>query len=466
MGQDVAMRIVFATAELAPLVRVGGLASASAGLIAELRRSGVEVDVLLPDYGGIELVDEQGWHVEVPGWVGEAWIRCGVHPECGRLHLVSIPGLARQHPYLRPNGEGWPDNDRRFFGFAQAVAAHARATQPDVLHLNDWHTATALATLEDPPPSVLSIHNLAYQGHASADWLGRLGPRAHHYEWYGGVNALSGAIALADAIVAVSPNYASEILSPEGGFGLHEQLAARGPALQGILNGIDTDEWDPATDPHLPTPFDADDLEGKEAARSALLARIGFADDSDLLATVVTRLTAQKGIDLLEPLIPVLDQVPMRLAILGSGEQDLVDRLHIAALDHPERFAFIEGYDESLSHLMFAGADVTLIPSRFEPCGLTQMQAMRYGAVPIVTAVGGLVDTVTDLDDDPRGGLGIVVPRADPIDLTAGLFRAARRLGDQRRAQKIRRRGMRRDWSWRAPVAEYLALYRRVSSHD
>jgi starch synthase len=300
------MRIVFATAELSPIATVGGLAAAAAGLTLELRRRGVEVDILMPDYGGVELADESTTHLDVPSWVGGATVRTGDHPVCGRLHLVSVPGSARPHPYLQPNGEGWPDNAARFFAFSSAVASYAHATRPDLVHLNDWHTGAALASLDGSIPSVLSIHNLAYQGHAAGEWLGLLGPRASHFEWWGGVNALTGAIALADAIVAVSPHYVGEILTPTGGFGLHEQLAHRRDALTGILNGIDTDVWDPSADSHLASTFDGDDLDAKSPNRVALLERFGFADDTVPLASVVTRLTHQKGIDLLEPIVPLL----------------------------------------------------------------------------------------------------------------------------------------------------------------
>jgi len=455
------MRVVFATAELSPVATVGGLAAAAAGLGAELRRLGVDVDLVMPDYGDVALVDETTMRLDVPDWVGTATVRAGHHPVAGRLHLVSVPGMARPHPYLQATGEGWPDNAGRFFRFARAVASFVEHDPPDVLHLNDWHTAAALAALEDPPPTVLSIHNLAYQGTADASWLDLIGPRASHYEWWGGTNPLSGAVALADRIVAVSPHYATEIVTPEGGFGLDEPLRHRADDLIGILNGIDTDVWDPAADPLIATPFTASSLQARSTNRAALHERIGFPDDGIVLATVVTRLTHQKGIDLLTPLVPLLAQIPMRLAILGSGDAGLAAHLHALVEAHPDSLAFVEGYDETLSHLMFAGGDVYVMPSRFEPCGLTQMQAMRYGAVPVVTAVGGLVDTVTDADLH-RKGTGFVAGRTSSEDVLAALFRAERRVSDRRRRAAIQKRIMAIDWSWREPARQYVTLYRTL----
>ncbi len=455
------MRVVFATAELSGVASVGGLAAAAAGLGSELRRQGVDVELVMPDYGDVILHGEERIELAVPEWVGAATVRVGTHPAVGRLHLVDVPGMARPHPYLQPSGEGWPDNAERFFRFARAVAAYVEIAPPDVLHLNDWHTAAVLAALDDPPPTVLSIHNLAYQGHADARWLAMLGPRARHFEWWGAVNPLSGAIALADRIVAVSPNYTTEILTPEGGCGLDGPLRNRQADLVGILNGIDTAVWDPRVDPHLAATYDRTDLAARRPNRAALLARFGFPDDDVPLATVVTRLTEQKGIDLLVPLVPLLADVPMRLAILGSGDESLSDRLAALAVDHPDRFAFVDGYDEALSHLMFAGADIYLMPSRFEPCGLTQMQAMRYGAIPIVTAVGGLVDTVLDADRS-RDGTGFVARRASSEDVLASMFRGARRLRDRRRREAMQRRGMSIDWSWHGPAEAHVALYRSM----
>jgi starch synthase len=452
------MRVVFATAELSPVATVGGLAAAAAGLGAELRRLGVDVDLVMPDYGDVALVDEVTVSLDVPDWVGGATVRAGHHPAVGRLHLVSVPGMARPHPYLQASGEGWPDNSERFFRFARAVAAFVERDPPDVLHLNDWHTGATLAALADPPPTVVSIHNLAYQGVTGASWLELIGPRAAHYEWWGGVNPLSGALALADRIVAVSPNYATEIVTPEGGFGLDEPLRNRGGDLIGIINGIDTDIWDPAHDALIASPFTPTSIDDRGANRAALHQRVGLDDDGVVLATVVTRLTHQKGIDLLTPLVPLLAQIPLRVAILGSGDAGLAAHLHELAAAHPDSFAFVEGYDEALSHLMFAGADLYLMPSRFEPCGLTQMQAMRYGAVPVVTAVGGLVDTVTDADLH-RNGTGFVAGRAASEDLLAALFRAERRVHDRRRRTAIQKRIMGIDWSWRGPALQYVALY-------
>ncbi|HYN33881.1 MAG TPA: glycogen/starch synthase [Ilumatobacteraceae bacterium] len=456
------MRVVFATAELAPVATVGGLASAAAGLGAELRRQGVDVELVMPDYGGVELVDEEVINLDVPEWVGPASVRIGLHPVVGRLHLVSVPGMARSHPYLTDSGEGWFDNSERFFRFSRAVAAYVELERPDVLHLNDWHTGPVLAALDDPPPTVLSLHNLAYQGVTDGSWLPLIGPRSAHYEWWGDTNPLSGALALADRIVAVSPHYATEIVTREGGFGLDEQLRMRGGDVVGILNGIDTDVWNPATDTLIDAVFDQATLTTRDANRRALHVRLGFAVDGVPLTTVVTRLTHQKGIDLLVPLVALLEQIPMRLAILGSGDAGLAAHLRHLAGEHPESFAFVEGYDESLSHLMFAGADAYLMPSRFEPCGLTQMQAMRYGAIPIVTAVGGLVDTVLDADLD-RQGTGFVAGRVASEDLLAAMFRAARRIRDGRRHHALQRRIMSIDWSWRLPADEYSALYAELS---
>ncbi len=457
------MRVVFATAELSPVATVGGLAAAAAGLGAELRRLGVDLELVMPDYGDIDLVDETTRVLAVPGWVEAATIRSGRHPLVGALQLVSVPGMARPHPYLTPSGEGWHDNAQRFFRFARAVAALVEHDPPDVLHLNDWHTGPVLAALDSPPPTVMSIHNLAYQGVAGGEWLDVIGPHAEHYEWWGGTNPLSGALALADRIVAVSPNYATEIRTPEGGFGLDEPLRQRGDALVGILNGIDTDVWDPSSDEHLAAPYDAATLDARPANRSALLARVGLPDDDVPLATIVTRLTHQKGVDLVTPLVPLLDQIPLRLAVLGSGDAVVAGELHRLADAHPDTLAFVEGYDEELSHLMFGGGDLFLMPSRFEPCGLTQMQAMRYGAIPVVTAVGGLVDTVPDADADAKG-LGFVAARAEPTDLLAALFRAARRVRDRRRRVALQKRGMAIDWSWRTPAEEYRRLYVELST--
>ncbi len=422
------------------------------------RESGVEVDLVMPDYGGIDLVDETTTELDVPTWVGAAVVRHGRHPDVGELTLLGVPGMARSHPYLQPDGVGWPDNDERFFKFSRALAAYCERTEPDVLHLNDWHTGAALAALDDPPPTVVSIHNLAYQGITNGSWLGVIGPKAAHYEWWGDTNPLTGALALADRIVAVSPNYAAEIRTPMGGFGVDGPLSQRGEALIGILNGIDTDLWDPAHDPHLVEPFTHKQLDGKAANRTALCDRLGFPDDDVPLAVIVTRLTEQKGVDLITPIVPLLADIPIRLGVLGSGDAVQAADLVRAVDEHTETLSFIEGYDEQLSHLMFAGADLFLMPSRFEPCGLTQMQAMRYGTIPVVTAVGGLVDTVPDADHEPKG-VGFVAAEVAPTHLLGALYRAARAVTSKRRRTQLQKRMMKIDWSWRGPATRYAELY-------
>ena len=465
------MHVLFATAEVAPLVTVGGLAQASAGLVAELRRQGVDVTLVLPDYGAVTLTGESVRPLTVPDWVGPASVRSGVHPDVGAISLVRAPGLERSHPYLQPSGEGWPDNDRRFLAFSQCVSALAVEDGPDVLHLNDWHTGSALAALDGSIPSVLSLHNLAYQGQTDGSWLKQIGPRASHFEWFGGTNPLSGAIALADAIVAVSPHYATEILTPEGGFGLDGALRNRWDAVCGILNGIDPTVWDPAADPALVGTYAATTKPGERDSarrrnRAAVFERAGFdpvlLDDGVPLAVMVTRLTGQKGADLLLPVVPILKSIPLRVVVLGAGEASIAAGLRAAAEEHPTWFAFVQGYDDAFGHRLFGAGDLYLMPSRFEPCGLAQMQAMRYGAVPVVTDVGGLHDTVVDADER-RDGSGFVAHEASSVSVISALFRAVRRMSNARQRHALINRIMKLDWSWHSPARQYIELYDRLA---
>ncbi|MEC9224646.1 MAG: glycogen/starch synthase [Actinomycetota bacterium] len=455
------MRVTFATAEYSPIATVGGLAAASAGLVDALRRAGIDVDVVLPDYtsedkGIIETIE-----LHVPLWAGPATAKKIKHRQAGEITLIDAPGLAKSHPYLQPDGNGWLDNTDRFMRFSAAVAAFVRHTSPDVVHLNDWHTATALADLDPTPPSVLSLHNLAHQGAAGREWLDLIGPKSDHYEWWDEINPLAGAIALADHVVAVSPHHATEIVEDGNGFGLDVALQAKGSALTGILNGIDTTVWNPEHDRCLPAAFSAADHNGKILNREHLVNELGLTDDDSLLAVAVTRLTDQKGIDLLLPLINLLDEIPLRLAVLGSGDRILSEQL-AAAANNADRFTFVDGYDEGLSHRLIAAGDLFLMPSRFEPCGLTQMQAMRYGTIPIVTPVGGLVDTVVDLDTQPREGRGFVMDDVSSTALISAVHRAVRKCRGKQ-LENIRTRIMSVDWSWDAPAKEFIKIYQQIS---
>lgn len=456
------MRVTFATAEFAPLARVGGLAAASAGFVGELRRQGADVQVVLPDYGGTELRDESTLTLPVPAWAGPATARSGHLAGVGEITLVDAPGIRRSHPYLQPDGSGWLDNDRRFLAFSAATASLVEATAPDILHLNDWHTATTLAHLASPPPTVLTIHTLGYQGQTDIGWLQVLTHRGEKFEFDSACNPLVGGIRCADLVIAVSPNYAAEITTDETGFGVAAILRERGNRLVGILNGIDTQEWDPSNDLHLGASYSADDLSRKPALRDDLLDEFGLHHGSGLVMVMVTRLARQKGVDLVLPLLAQLRDFDARLLILGSGERDLVSALEDAQALHPREVAFREGYDEALAHRMFAGADVFVMPSRFEPCGLAQMQAMRYGALPLVTDVGGLHDTVVDVDASPLLGTGIVVRSPTSADLLDGIHRMARVFAQPGQRLAMQRRGMAVDWSWRQPVLTHLEWYRRL----
>ncbi|MGB7860594.1 MAG: glycogen/starch synthase [Acidimicrobiia bacterium] len=457
------MRVLFATAELAPLVKVGGLADFSAGLTRTLRSRGLEVDIVLPDYGFAPFQLEDETALDVSEWATPAVLRRGLLWGVP-VSLVSVPGMARPNPYLDADGVAWEDNDQRFFGFSIAVAAWTAASDPDVLHLNDWHTAAVLGFMSEPPPSLLAIHNLAYQGNSAISWLDRFHRQAEVFGVRGETNPLAGGIALADQVVTVSPTFATESLPPNEGFGLARHLEAKGAAFSGILNGIDTEVWDPAVDPHLPHHYEVGSIEGKVQVRDRLIEEMGWDEMRGPVIGMVTRLTDQKGVDLALGVVPDLAQLGARMMMLGSGDRKLADDAKAAETRFPGVFKFVEGYDDRLAHRIFGGADLYLMPSRFEPAGLTQMQAMRYGTIPVVSDVGGLHDSVVDADIDPVRGTGFVAARIDVDNLRETLFRAVRAWNQPARRVAIMERGMSIDWSWDAPASEYVALYERLMS--
>lgn len=456
------MHVLFATAELRPLVSAGGLGEAASGLVAALRAAGVDVTVALPDYAGAPLDDSTTVPLEVPDWASPATARIGQHADAGRLALIDVPGIARPDPYVDENGEGWRDNTDRFAAFSAAVAALAVAIGPDVVHLNDWHTAMAPAFLPEAVPTMLTIHNLGHQGYADELWLKRLPMHRQDYAWGDGMNSLAGAIRCADSVSTVSPNYAREILTDSQGMGLQLRLGERADSLVGIRNGIDARAWDPAVDAHAAN-YSFEDLEGKQQARHELLERVGWQDTSEPLIVLVTRLVEQKGVDLAFEAARFLEGMRARMIVLGSGERRLADWARWLAEHHPERFWFLDGYDVPLSHQLFAGGDLLLMPSRFEPCGLAQMQAMAYGTIPIVSPVGGLVDTVIDADASALGN-GFVAAANDESGVVDALHRGLRAMRHAGRKRALQRRGMSVDWSWSVPAQQYIAVYRGITA--
>ena len=451
------------------MVRVGGLAEAASGLVKALRADGVEVVVAVPDYFGTPLRDTQIIALTVPDWLGPATARLGDLDGFGPVALIDGPGIARPHPYMRPDGQlGWDDNDKRFIGFSAACAALAVAFDVELVHANDWHTAATFAFLAPSISTVFGLHNLAYQGECDIGWTRGFPRHGAAYEHRGACNPLAGALRVADRVVAVSPTYAKEITTQEHGAGLDDTLRERGRALLGIRNGIDVSEWNPATDRHLPRPYGANavssDASAKHLLRRQLRDRFGLIETEGPLIGMITRLVHQKGLDLVIGLGPFLTSVDAQLLVLGSGDPAIADQLTRLARDHPDRVAFFEGYDVALSHQVCAGADLYLMPSRFEPCGLGQMQAMEYGTIPIVTDVGGLHDTVIDADVDPVRGTGFVAKTLDLAGVVDALHRSVRAWNNIPRRVDIIGRGMRTDWSWSQPARWYRELYEALTA--
>jgi phosphoglucomutase len=480
------MNVLFVSPEVYPLVKTGGLADVTGALPLALGQLGADVRVLLPAYRGLldhaALTSGRELLADIPDLFGgpaevwEAICKTGL-----RVLLLHAPHLFDRDggPYLDTFGRDWPDNDVRFAALSLVGARIANGLltewRPSIVHVHDWQAAPTLAYLTAKPApvkTVLTIHNLAFQGVFPAARLSVLGiPERLNsldgMEYYGHVSFLKAGIQFADAITTVSPTYAQEILSPAEGMGMQGVLQERQAAMSGIVNGVDVHVWDPATDPLLPHHYGASDLAGKALNKSALQREIGLDERSDLpLFAVVSRLSEQKGLDL------VLDCLPQilasgQLAVLGSGDPMLEAAYTAAAAAHPGRLAIITGFNEGLAHRMQAGADVVMVPSRFEPCGLTQLCGLRYGTLPFVSRVGGLADTVIDaneaaLNDGVATGFVFAPVTAEAME--RALHRVLLLWNDPIGWARTRERAMGRDVSWDLPAHRYLALYESLVS--
>lgn len=474
------MELLFLASEVAPLSKTGGLGDVLGALPAALAAAGDAVAVVSPRYGFIDAA-RHGFTpreraVRVRGEATTVWSRTE-----GRLtsYLVeherffgSRRGLYTEH------GHEYGDNAERFAYLCRAglEVPGAFGHRPAVLHLNDWQTALAAWLLRHEhrsdlalarTRSVFTIHNLAYQGSFSKELLPALGLpwelfRPDGVEFHDRLNLMKAGLIFADAVTTVSPTYAREITTPEGGEGLDGLLRARAGKLSGILNGIDTVEWDPARDRYLPSPFDAQKLGGKGACKRALQEEMGLPVRPDLpLLAVVSRLADQKGIDLLLAALPELLRRDLQLAVLGSGRRDWEETLQHTAHHHAERLAVRLGFDEGLAHRIEAGADIFLMPSRFEPCGLNQLYSLRYGTVPVARRVGGLADTIEDFDGWRRG-TGFLFGDYHHRAMLTALRRALELFRDKRAWHAMMRRGMALDHSWARSAERYRALYRAL----
>jgi len=435
------MRVLHVAPEAYPLVKVGGLADVVGALPKALRPLGVEAEVLLPWHGGLEA--KRVGEVRFAFAGREEVAPLGERVEGGvRFLLLGVEGFGRERVY------GYPDDPERYLRFA--LAAGRLAQGYDLVHTHDWATAL-LALLA---PTVYTIHNLAHQGLLDPGpfffWTGLPWNLFHMeaLEYHGRVNLMKAGIVFARRVTTVSPSYAEEIKTPEFGMGLDGVLRRHAGKLRGILNGLDTEVYDPSKDPHLPAPYTREDPSGKALAKAAFRERTGL--KSPILA-YVGRLDFQKGLDLLLAALPRLLELGFSLYVQGVGEEGLARAFREKAAAHPGRVAFLEAYHEPMARLAYAGAEALLVPSRFEPCGLVQMIAQRYGTPPVARAVGGLKDTIED------GRTGVLFQSYHPEGLLYGVLRLFH-LG----AEAMGLRGMEKDFSWRGPALAYLEVYREA----
>jgi starch synthase len=480
------MRVLYVTAELYPWVRSGGLGDVAAALPPALAAQGVDIRLLLPGYPGFldafsGIADAVRLHT--PFAAERIRVAIAKLPGSGGFaYLVDQPALYDRPggAYADPTGRDWPDNLRRFALFGWVAAALARGAdrywRPDIVHGHDWHAGLAPAYLAAEPPvegavhTVFTIHNLAYRGLFPAVLFPDLGLPPGFFsingvEFYGDLSFLKAGLFYSDRLTTVSPSYANEVQTPAFGWGLDGLLRSRSNALVGILHGVDPQIWNPERDAALPRAYGvADAADGKAAAKAALEARLGLAagDDAPLFG-VVSRLTTQKGLDLLLAALPGLVEAGAALTLLGAGDADLEAGFAAAAASFPGRVAARIGYDDELAHLIVGAADVVLVPSRYEPCGLTQLYALRYGALPLVRRTGGLADTVVDataVSLADGSATGFAFDAASPEALAAAITRSRNLFAERAVWRRMVRQAMTRDFSWAAAARHYLALYR------
>lgn len=479
------MKVLQVAAEVYPLVKTGGLADVVGALPQALQAQGCEVRLLLPGLPAI--MDGVRGLTEVcalgPAFgAGRVRLLRGQLDGVQAVYVVEAPFLYERpgNPYLAPDGREWSDNLQRFalLGWAAAQLAGGGLDpqcKPQLLHAHDWHAALACAYLAQRPvrdvASVFTVHNLAFHGLFAPEDFFLLGLPARFMapsalEFHGQFSFIKGGLKFATRVTTVSPTYAREIRTQEFGHGLDGVVRARGSDVSGILNGVDHRVWDPAGDAQLAEPYSAGDLAGKARCKADLQHALGLAVQADApLFGLVSRLTAQKGVDLVLQSLPQLLAEGGQLAVLGSGEPALEQALRQAMASHPGRVAVRLGYDEAFAHRLVAGADAILVPSRFEPCGLTQMYGLRYGTVPVVRRVGGLADTVVDsteetLRQDRATGFKFGPASAEALGRT--LQRAVRAYRQPALWQQLVRRGMAQDFSWGPVARQYLALYREA----
>ncbi len=476
------IKVLAVASEMFPFVKTGGLADVVGALPQALVNEGVETATLIPGYPSVLRAQQVAAPVHTFDdlFGGPARLLSARDVPTPVLvldapHLYDRPGS----PYLGPDGKDWPDNAQRFAALAWVAAQIADGAvsghEPDLLHAHDWQAGLAPAFVRYGGSrqigTIITVHNLAFQGVFSRALLQPLGlpPAAFTIdgvEYYGMIGFLKAGLALADRITTVSPTYATEIRTPEGGMGLDGLLRARAHRLHGILNGIDETVWDPATDPMIAVQYSDALLPHRAANKSAVQERFGLVvSPTPLLFGMISRLTAQKGPDLLLDALQGLLGLGAQLAVLGAGDSDLEGRFAAAATAYPGRIGCVIGYDEALAHQMQAGIDALLVPSRFEPGGLTQLCALRYGALPVVARVGGLADTVIDANEAALAagtGSGIQFTPASLEMLQAALERTAQLWRQPALWQRLQHNAMRSDVSWRRPAAHYAALYREL----